>query len=69
MISVRCPDCKRGTIQRGDRCEECGLSWDALLDAERWANEHGKTAMVEPAMNAGVDPPERRSSSPPSEQR
>lgn len=31
---VFCPDCKVGTIKPLDRCTHCGLSYEALLDAE-----------------------------------
>lgn len=42
--SVSCPDCKQGRIVRGDRCDHCGLSWEALEDAAQfWTNhEAGK---------------------------
>lgn len=33
-IVVDCPDCGTGTITELDSCSDCGLSWDALLDAE-----------------------------------
>jgi hypothetical protein len=34
--ATRCPDCKQGEIEPGGQCPVCGLTHEALLDAEAW---------------------------------
>jgi uncharacterized protein (DUF983 family) len=40
---VTCPDCKSGTIKPLDRCDKCGLSYEALRDAAAFLDRFSAT--------------------------
>lgn len=55
---ITCPDCGVGTIREADCCDECGLSYGALLDAAAFMEEiaeHQRTQVLEEPDRDGLD--------------